>query len=195
LVALKIRGLPYQVRYEEVSEFFKNFNYTEKSVVLGLGHDGRKNGFGAILFESESEAKSAMTDLQGEHIGDRYVELSLISYGDYLRFNGPVTSGSGSGTDVRLSQYVGEDNKDRCLVCRGLPYKITADEVVEFFKGYGKLSTEDVFIEEYRGSRTGSALIIFESHDVAQDAKVNLQGQTISGNRYVDLFDCNDTFM
>jgi len=55
-VAVKIRGLPYQTRYEEVSEFFGEFKIVEKSVVLGLNAEGRKNGFGAILFETEDEA-------------------------------------------------------------------------------------------------------------------------------------------
>jgi RNA recognition motif-containing protein len=129
MVAVKIRGLPYQVRYEEVASLFKDYGYIEKSVVLGTNPDGRKNGFGAILFEDEKEARAAMNDLQGEHVGDRYVELSLITYGDYSRFNGP----SSEGSDVKLSKYVGQDNKDRCLVCRGLPYRIQAQEVVDFF--------------------------------------------------------------
>jgi RNA recognition motif-containing protein len=128
-------------------------------VVLGTNPDGRKNGFGAILFEDEKEARAAMNDLQGEHVGDRYVELSLITYGDYSRFNGPASEGS----DVKLSRFVGHDNKERCLVCRGLPYRVTVQEIVDFFKGYGDLSDKDVLIEEYRGQRTGSALVIFEN--------------------------------
>lgn len=80
---------------------------------------------------------------------------------------------------MRLSKYVGADNQERCLVCRGLPYKITPEQIVDFFKGYGNLTTEDVFIEERRGLRTGSALVIFENRDVAQDAKEKLQGQLI----------------
>jgi len=89
LVAVKIRGLPYQVRYEEVSELFKDYGYIDKSVVLGLGADGRKNGFGAILFDDEKEAQASSNELQKQAIGNRYVELSVISYGDYLNFNGP----------------------------------------------------------------------------------------------------------
>lgn len=88
-VAVKIRGLPYQVRYDEISNFFGEFRYVEKSVVLGLNSDGRKNGFGAILFETEDEAKAAMEKMNGQHVGSRYVDLSIISYGDYKRFNGP----------------------------------------------------------------------------------------------------------
>lgn len=104
--------------------------------------------------------------------------------------------GSGVGQDVKLSKYVGPENKERCLVCRGLPYRVTAQELVDFFKGYGQLTTDDVFIEEYRNSRTGSALVIFENKDVAQDAKANMQGLKIGQEqRYVDIFDCYDSFM
>ena len=60
----------------------------------------------------------------------------------------------------------------------------------------GDLTTDDVFIEEFRSKRTGSALVIFENADVAQDAKQNMQGLKIGKEqRYVDIFDCNDTFM
>jgi len=88
-VAVKIRGLPYQTRYEEISDFFGDFQYIERSVILGLNNEGRKNGFGAILFESEDEAQSAATGMDGQHVGSRYVDLSVISYGDYKRFNKP----------------------------------------------------------------------------------------------------------
>ena len=89
MIALKIRGLSYHARYEEVSDFFRDFGIVDKSVVFGIGGDGRKNGFGTILFESASEATAAMNELQKKHIGERYVDLSVISYGDYLNFNGP----------------------------------------------------------------------------------------------------------
>jgi len=131
--------------------------------VLGIGSDGRKNGFGAILFEDAEEAKAAAKEMHGHHIGDRYVELSLITYGDYSKFNGP---GSGGNT-TKLSKYVGPDNQDRALVMRGLPYRVTDDDVIQFFKGYANLTSDDIYIEEFNGKRTGSALVIFESKDVA----------------------------
>lgn len=86
-VAVKIRGLPYQVRFDEISAKFKDTNYVSKSVVLGVNPDGRKNGFGAILFNNQSDAENAIDNLNGEYIGSRYVELNLLSYGDYSRFN------------------------------------------------------------------------------------------------------------
>ena len=88
-VAVKIRGLPYQVRYEEIADFFRDHRYIEKSAILGVGADGRKNGFGSILFEDQDTAQIAAKELDGNYIGERYVEISVISFGDYLRFNGP----------------------------------------------------------------------------------------------------------
>lgn len=89
MVAVKMRGLPYQIRYEEIAEFFRDHRYIEKSAILGVGADGRKNGFGSILFEDPDTALTAVKELDGKYIGSRYVEISILSYGDYLRFNGP----------------------------------------------------------------------------------------------------------
>lgn len=200
MVAVKIRGLPYQVRYTEIGDFFRQFRYIEKSAVLGVGGDGRKNGYGAILFESNEEAQNASEELDQANIGTRYVELSVISYGDYLAFNGPTSGGNfgggGGGKSTRLSQHVNEDNQERSLVMRGLPYRIEAAEVVAFFDGFGNLTEGDIHIEEQNGRRTGSALVIFESTDVAQDAKSGLNKKEIGAEaRYVELYDHHDTFM
>ena len=77
LVAVKIRGLPYQVRYSEINDFFRQFRYVEKSAILGVGRDGRKNGFGSLLFESPEEAAAAAEELdQGRAGEDRKLELA-----------------------------------------------------------------------------------------------------------------------
>ena len=198
MVAVKVRGLPYSAQYEDVSDFFKDFHYIERSVPLGLGYDGRKNGFGAILFEDEKEAKDAMAKQQGQYVGSRYVELSLISYGDYSRLNGPPagTFGGNPGSYVKLSKFVNQDNKDRGLVMRGLPYKVEPEDIIKFFDGFGTITAQDIFIEESNGRRTGSALVFFENHAVSQDAKAAQNKKNIGQEqRYVELHDCNDTFM
>jgi len=87
MIAVKIRGLPYQTRFDEVSKFFQDYKYIDKSIVFGVGFDGRNNGFGAILMETPQEATSAANELNEQYIGSRFVELSVISYGDYLDFN------------------------------------------------------------------------------------------------------------
>lgn len=44
--------------------------------------------------------------MNGQHVGDRYVELSVISYLDYSKFNGP----SSGGNTIKLAKFVGEEN-------------------------------------------------------------------------------------
>jgi len=46
---------------------------------------------------------------------------------------------------------------------RGLPWKITPEEIMSFFNGFGNITTEDIFIEEFNGKRTGSSLVVFEN--------------------------------
>lgn len=193
-VAVKIRGLPYQVRYEEINDFFGDFKSINRSVILGLNNEGRKNGFGAILFEDEEEASAAAAGMNGQHVGSRYVDLSVISYGDYKRFNKPIGGGDRSSKAVKLSNHVNDDNQSRSLVMRGLPYRSTPELVQNFFDGFGSLQEGDIFIEEFNGRRTGSALVVFENETVAQDAKEALQKKEIEG-RYIELFDQNDQFM
>ena len=54
---------------------------------------------------------------------------------------------------------------------RGLPFKIQIEDVIKFFEGHGGLIDKSVFIEEFNGKRTGSALVIFEDEEQTQIAK------------------------
>ena len=79
---------------------------------------------------------------------------------------------------------------------RGLPWKITPEEIIEFFDGFGSISEQDIFIEEFNGKRTGSALVIFENEEAAQDAKGSRNKEKIgTDQRYVELYDSSDHFM
>jgi RNA recognition motif-containing protein len=77
---------------------------------------------------------------------------------------------------------------------RGLPYRVTVDTIQQFFDGHAKLTQDEIFIEEFNGKRTGSALVVFENEQVAQDAKASLNKNEVDG-RYIELFDQNDNFM
>lgn len=113
---VKIRGLPYSCRYEEINDFFGDYKTVFQSVVFGLNREGRKNGFGAIVFETDEEASAAAKELNKQYVGtsNRYVDLSVISYGDYLVFNPPATEGGSyggnQGSYVKLFQCVNKEN-------------------------------------------------------------------------------------
>jgi len=109
-----------------------------------------------------------------QYIGPRYVDLSVITYNEYKNFNnrGQEARGGGNyggqqGSYVKLQNCVNTDNLDNSLVIRGLPYKVTQDVIQNFLSGYGKVPEESIFIEEFNGKRTGSALIVFENEAVA----------------------------
>lgn len=164
--------------------------------MLGLNNEGRKNGFGAILFKTEEDAARASQELNKQYIGERYVDLSVISYEEYKNFNnlGGSKFGGSAGKFVKLVNFVNADNQSRSLVIRGLPYKATTQLVIDFFAGHAKVTEDNIFIEEYNGKRTGSALVVFETTDDAQLCRAELQRKEIEG-RYIELFDENDEFM
>ena len=79
---------------------------------------------------------------------------------------------------------------------RGLPYKIQTPDIVKFFEGHGNVTESSVFVEEFNGKRTGSALVIFDDEEIAQIAKKELHKKEIgTDGRYVELYDQNDQFM
>ena len=79
---------------------------------------------------------------------------------------------------------------------RGLPYKIQTVDIVKFFEGHGNVTENSVFVEEFNGKRTGSALVIFDTEEIAQTAKEQLHKKEIgTEGRYVELYDQNDQFM
>ena len=86
-VALRLKGLPWRVEKEQVSEFFQDFKIIDNSVVLGVGADGRKNGQGTILFDDAEEAASAQEKMHKQYIGERFILLSAITFLEYLNFN------------------------------------------------------------------------------------------------------------
>ena len=79
---------------------------------------------------------------------------------------------------------------------RGLPYKIQTVDIVKFFEGHGDVTESSVFVEEFNGKRTGSALVIFDTEEIAQTAKEQKHKKEIgTDGRYVELYDQNDQFM
>ena len=73
---------------------------------------------------------------------------------------------------------------------KGLPFRVQMDEVVSFFDGYGKITEENIVIEENGGRRTGMGAIVFESSEMAQSAKEDKNRQEIGDyGRWVMLCD------
>lgn len=92
-VALKLK-LGTKVKSEDIADFFRDQKFIEKSYIHSTTEDGQKNGLGAILLEDQEQAEQTAKELDGNYIGDYYVEITVISYGDYIKFNGSSDNGS-----------------------------------------------------------------------------------------------------
>lgn len=86
---------------------------------------------------------------------------------------------------MRLSDYVTQDNRYKCLKMRGLPYSVGVREIRDFFGDF-RVADRDIIIDMNNGRPTGYALVFLESEDEASRAKTELNKQYL-GSRYVDL--------
>jgi len=50
-----IRGVPFNVSKEEISYFFRGFNFYENSITIGKNQNRRMTGHVYVLFKSESD--------------------------------------------------------------------------------------------------------------------------------------------
>ena len=93
--------------------------------------------------------------------------------------------------NVFLKRHINEGNKTKALVLKGCPWKVTPDEIMDFFGSeYGTISEDKVIIEKFNGRNSGNAAVIFEDDEKAQDAKEAMNRKEIGDPpRYVILCD------
>ncbi|CAD5225088.1 unnamed protein product [Bursaphelenchus xylophilus] len=83
--AVRVRGLPYSCKKEDVYDFFKGMSVVE--VIFGKepGEWGRPTGEAFIRFSTKEEADRAM-QLNGQYLGKRYVELFKVDLDAFENF-------------------------------------------------------------------------------------------------------------
>ena len=81
-----MRGLPWRATDEEVLEFFQDYKVKEGSLQFGQGEDGRRTGWGCILFENEDEAARACEEKNKQYIGERWIGTYNMNYGQWKGF-------------------------------------------------------------------------------------------------------------
>ena len=63
MVGLKIQGLPFQIHEKDIISFFSKFSPVLNSVHFDRNRDGRRSGYGALLFNSQEECLNAMNEM------------------------------------------------------------------------------------------------------------------------------------
>lgn len=82
---LRMRGLPFASKKEDVAEFFKDFPIDKESVVFSFRSDGRATGEAYVSFKGPDEAREALTKLNRNMMGTRYIELFVSSKDEHRR--------------------------------------------------------------------------------------------------------------
>lgn len=57
--ALRMRGVPFSSRSEDIITFFKDYDAHHDSIKIGRNSDNTRTGEAALLFKDESECKRA----------------------------------------------------------------------------------------------------------------------------------------
>lgn len=163
MVALKLRGIPFQGQISDVITFFQKWNIEEDKIQMIEKDDGRFSGMALVLFTSADEAQEALNEMQGQNIGHRWIEIFPITYREYLDKN--VGRGRGGGRDnqqdqedVLISKFLNPSNVNRCCKLGGLPFRVRKEEVQEFFKDFN-VQESDIVIEQQAGRRTGYGVV------------------------------------
>jgi len=99
------RGLPFECSDAEVKKFFQNLQIVGNGIQIVHDHKGRSMGYGYVEFISASEAEKAILRNK-KRIGHRYIELFKATKEDML------------GHTVHM---------------RGLPFRATRQNVLDFF--------------------------------------------------------------
>lgn len=180
-ILVRMRGLPYTVKKEEVLNFFLGYDVVPDSVIIGEMGNGKKTGEGVILFKSEEEAQRAVAERNGSSIGRRWIELYLHPYSHFHSFY----QAQHHEEFVYLNRYINEENKYRTLRLRGLPFNATKKDLITFFKDF-TITDNDVVFEIKDGRATGRALV-FMKDPMAAIRAIQILDKEYLGNRYIEL--------
>jgi RNA recognition motif-containing protein len=165
-----------------VAEFFADYGMVAGSLKHRVDEEtGRKKGDAAALFEDCVEAERAIKDKQKQEIAGRWVmlaELDMDDYNDYENYD-PESK------VVRCSDALNEDNWERSVKMRGLPWAANKGTVIEFFAGF-KISKKDITIDIQGGKNSGFAIVHLENEEEAARAIEELDKKEI-GSRWIGI--------
>ena len=155
--------MSFKASEDDVVQWFDGYGIVAGSVKFKVDPDtGRKKGECAALFEDYTEAERAQKEKQKTDMCCRNVmlnDLDLDDYNDYENFDP-------ENKNVRCSDAVNEDNVDRCVKLRGLPWAANKNTVIEFFEGF-KIQKKDITIDIQGGKNSGFAIVQLVDEDEA----------------------------
>jgi len=136
-----VEGIPFDSNDDIVMSFFVNNGCPDVlQMRLPKWQDtGRLRGFGHIVFRSKESRQKALTDLDGLHMGKRY--LTIRPPNDPKPGTTMGTIAAGAGGDGAVPAPAPREQPDGCntVFIRNLPYDATEDDIKETFRPCGKI--------------------------------------------------------
>lgn len=120
---VRLRGLPFQKTKQDILNFLE----VAGSVVLIMNSEGRPSGEAIVQVGSEQELKICMMK-DKMYMGSRYVEIKESSEEEFQYSRSSISS-----EQPRLYQESYKSDGGNILKIRGLPFKITVYELMDFF--------------------------------------------------------------
>ncbi|XP_043837642.1 heterogeneous nuclear ribonucleoprotein H2-like isoform X2 [Dromiciops gliroides] len=156
---VKIRGLPWSCRANEVQCFFSECKIQNgaSGIHFIYNREGRPSGEAFVELESEDEVKLALKK-DRETMGHRYVEVfksNIVEMDWVLKHTGPNSPAIANDGFVRL---------------RGLPFHCSKEEIVQFFSGLEIVPNGITLQVDFQGKSSGEAFVQFASQEIAEKA-------------------------
>jgi len=173
---VRLRGLPFETNETELINFFTPLPAVSAIITYDLS--GRPSGEGFVTFADPGSAAGALA-YNRQHLGRRYVEVFEST---------PQEMASKTNRGFQAAQAQQTD----CVVrMRGLPFDVTAHQVVEFFAGFSitehNVTLGMVADGKFAGQSSGEGWVQFPSQELAA-AALHAKNKQMIGGRYVELF-------
>lgn len=183
---VKIRGLPLSATEEDIRNFFAGFQIKSDGIKRSI-INGRPSGEAFVLFDSVGESQKALT-LNNEKISNRFIEITLSSQREYESFLSHNFINCAPAYSRDRMPNIPIEKRKNTLLMTGLPFDITKEELISFFKNFNLIQDDVHMISNHNGKFSGNALVSFEDEMDAQKA-LKTKNLTYIRNRYVELFE------
>ena len=77
-IGVLLRGLPFNVRLDDISQFFSTLNIAKNRIDMMYMYDGKFSGLAFVQLRNKDEVKVALL-MDRNHIGDRYIDVMEVS--------------------------------------------------------------------------------------------------------------------
>ncbi|KAL4479869.1 hypothetical protein ABPG74_020385 [Tetrahymena malaccensis] len=183
---VRIRGLPYSCTEEDIKKFFKGLTILQggiKRAILG----GRPGGECFVIFQTKDDAHKAL-NFHMEKIHNRFIEVFLATVKEFENYMAHNFVNSAPVYSKDNMPNIPPEKRKSTLMVMGMPFSVTKQKILEFFKGFEINEREIHLLCSHTGKFSGSALVTFEDELEAQRA-LKTKNFSYIENRYLELFE------